>query len=125
MFHTYFGDMKHNYSTINSIQGHLWSIQAIPRPFQGQTCKKLKHNDWFDNCFSEFPSISCTYTFIMHADINIYIFRLVLRLSRSCNGCIKVIFQGQMLEKYVFKLKNGCFLVTKRLQLDLWNIISP
>ena len=61
----------------------------------------------------------------MHADINIYIFRLVLRLSRSCNGCIKVIFQGQMFEKYVFKLKNGRFLVTKRPQLDLWNNISP
>ena len=103
MFHTYFGDMKHNYSTINSIQGHLWSIQAIPRPFQGQTCKKLKHNDWFDNCFSEFPSISCIYTFRMHANKNMNISRLVLHPSRSCNGYIKVIFQGQILKIYVFK----------------------
>ena len=37
MFHAYFGDRKHNYSIINNIEGHLRSVSAISRSYQGQT----------------------------------------------------------------------------------------
>ena len=41
MFYTYFGGVEPNYSNINRIEGHLRSIKAIPRLFQGQTNKHL------------------------------------------------------------------------------------
>ena len=43
MSYTYFGGVEPNYSNINRIEGHLRSIIAISRLFQGQTHKRLLH----------------------------------------------------------------------------------
>ena len=37
MFHTYFWDVEHNNSILNRIEGHLRSVSAISRSYQGQT----------------------------------------------------------------------------------------
>ena len=39
MFDTYFGGIEHNYNILNVIEGHLRSVNAISRSFQGQALK--------------------------------------------------------------------------------------
>ena len=45
MFDTYFGGIEHNYNILNEIEGHLRSINAISRSFQGQTIKSLLYTN--------------------------------------------------------------------------------